>query len=108
MVPHLEQVRLLIGRFARVVGREARRAGRGRLASPRFTGPHPGPVTSGAVRYGSKSPEGDAMAARQGKKKMGRVARRMARIERRTIRLLLIPVVIVAQRRMMKSLERVA
>jgi hypothetical protein len=48
------------------------------------------------------------MAVRQGKKKMGRVARRMARIERRTIRLLLIPVVIVAQRRMMKSLERVA
>jgi hypothetical protein len=48
------------------------------------------------------------MAGQQSKKKMGRVARRMARIERRTIRLLLIPVVIVAQRRMMKSLERVA
>jgi hypothetical protein len=45
VVPHREQVRLLIGDFARL-GREARRAGRGRLASPRFTGPHPGPAAS--------------------------------------------------------------
>lgn len=50
------------------------------------------------------------MAARNGKKsrKMGRLSRRMARIERRTLRILMIPVILVAQRRMMRSLERMA
>jgi hypothetical protein len=48
------------------------------------------------------------MAAQRGngKKKMGRFARRIARIERRTLRLMMVPVILVAQRRMMKSLER--
>lgn len=48
------------------------------------------------------------MAARSSKKtkKMGRFARRMARIERRTLRILMVPVILVAQRRMMRSLER--
>jgi hypothetical protein len=36
---------------------------------------------------------------------MGRFARRVARIERRTLKVLMIPVILVAQRRMMKSLE---
>ena len=50
------------------------------------------------------------MAAQRanGKKKIGRLARRIARIERRTLRIMMIPVILVAQRRMMKSLERVA
>ena len=48
------------------------------------------------------------MARQQSKRKMGPLARRLARIERRTIRLLLVPVVLIAQRRMMRSLERVA
>ena len=49
------------------------------------------------------------MAAQRasGKKKMGRFARRIARIERRTLRLMMVPVILVAQRRMMKTLERV-
>ena len=49
------------------------------------------------------------MAAQRanGKKKTGRLARRIARIERRTLRLLMVPVILVAQRRMMKTLERV-
>lgn len=49
------------------------------------------------------------MAAQRGneKKKMGRFARRVARIERRTLRLMMVPVILVAQRRMLKSLERV-
>ena len=38
-------------------------------------------------------------------KKMGRFARRIAKIERRTLKLAMIPVILVAQRRMMKSLE---
>ena len=42
------------------------------------------------------------------KRKMGRVARRLARIERRTLKVLMIPVILVAQRRMMRSLERYA
>ena len=50
------------------------------------------------------------MAAQRanGKKKVGRFARRIARIERKTLRLMMIPVILVAQRRMMKTLERVA
>lgn len=40
------------------------------------------------------------------KRKIGRVARRLARIERRAIKVLMIPVILVAQRRMMRSLER--
>jgi hypothetical protein len=50
------------------------------------------------------------MAARNGKKskRMGRVARRMARVERRALKILMVPVILVAQRRMMRSLERVA
>ncbi|HJR19771.1 MAG TPA: hypothetical protein VJ922_08645 [Actinomycetota bacterium] len=49
------------------------------------------------------------MAARSSKKnrKMGRIARRMARVERRALRILMVPVILVAQRRMMRSLERV-
>ena len=41
-------------------------------------------------------------------KKMGRVARRIAHLERRTLRLMMVPVILVAQRRMMKSLEHMA
>jgi len=41
-------------------------------------------------------------------KKMGRFARRLARIERRSLKMLMVPVIIVAQRRMMKSLEHMA
>jgi hypothetical protein len=50
------------------------------------------------------------MAAHRGKKtkKMGRFSRRLARIERRTLRIMMVPVILVAQRRMMRSLERVA
>lgn len=50
------------------------------------------------------------MATQRGtrQKKMGRFARRIARIERRTLRLMMIPVILVAQRRMMKTLERMA
>jgi len=51
------------------------------------------------------------MAARssaKGQKKMGRFARRLARIERRSLRILMVPVIVVAQRRMMKSLEHMA
>jgi len=51
------------------------------------------------------------MAARNGgteRKKMGRFARRLARIERRTLKLMMIPVILVAQRRMLKSLEHMA
>ncbi len=50
------------------------------------------------------------MATKNGKKskKMGRFARRMARVERRALRILMVPVILVAQRRMMRSLERVA
>jgi hypothetical protein len=49
------------------------------------------------------------MAAQKGKnnRKMGRFARRIARLERKTLRLMMIPVILIAQRRMMKSLERV-
>ena len=49
------------------------------------------------------------MAAQRanGKKKVGRFARRIARVERKTLRLMMVPVVLIAQRRMMKSLERV-
>ena len=39
---------------------------------------------------------------------MGRFARRLARIERRSLKMLMVPVIIVAQRRMMKSLEHMA
>lgn len=48
------------------------------------------------------------MAARNGKKtrKMGRFARRIARVERRALKILMVPVILVAQRRMMRSLER--
>jgi hypothetical protein len=48
------------------------------------------------------------MAARSSKKtkKMGRISRRVARVERRTLRILMVPVILVAQRRMMRSLER--
>ena len=42
-----------------------------------------------------------------GKKKVGRFGRRLARLERKTLRLMMVPVILVAQRRMMKSLERV-
>lgn len=50
------------------------------------------------------------MAARGSKKqkKMGRVARRVARIERRTLKVLMLPVILIAQRRMMKSLEHMS
>jgi hypothetical protein len=50
------------------------------------------------------------MAARSNKRarKMGRFARRMARVERRALKILMVPVILVAQRRMMRSLERVA
>jgi hypothetical protein len=50
------------------------------------------------------------MAARSSKKakKMGRFSRRLARIERRSLRILMVPVVLIAQRRMMRSLERTA
>lgn len=44
----------------------------------------------------------------KGQKKMGRFARRIAKIERRTLRLMMVPVILVAQRRMMKTLERTA
>jgi len=37
---------------------------------------------------------------------MGRFARRIARIERRTLKLMMIPVILVAQRRMLKTLEQ--
>ena len=48
------------------------------------------------------------MAARNGgrTRKMGRFARRIARIERRTLKLMMIPVILVAQRRMLKTLEQ--
>jgi hypothetical protein len=39
---------------------------------------------------------------------MGRIARRIARIERRSLKIMMIPVILVAQRRMMRSLERIA
>ena len=47
------------------------------------------------------------MATRNGvkTKKMGRIARRIARIERRTLKLMMVPVILIAQRRMIKSLE---
>ena len=47
------------------------------------------------------------MAARNGAKtkKMGRIARRIARIERRSLKLMMVPVILIAQRRMIKSLE---
>lgn len=48
------------------------------------------------------------MAARRsakGQQKMGRIARRLARIERRTLKIMMVPVILIAQRRMMKSLE---
>ena len=51
------------------------------------------------------------MAARgsaKGQHKMGRFARRLARIERRSLKILMIPVILVAQRRMMKSLEHMS
>jgi hypothetical protein len=51
------------------------------------------------------------MAARsnaKGQKKMGRFARRLARIERRSLRILMVPMIVVAQRRMMKTLEHMA
>ena len=50
------------------------------------------------------------MAAHRGKrvKRMGRFARRLARIERRGLRIMMVPVILVAQRRMMRSLERLA
>jgi hypothetical protein len=49
------------------------------------------------------------MAARNGAtKKMGRFARRVARIERRALKLAMIPVILIAQRRMMKSLEHMS
>jgi len=50
------------------------------------------------------------MAAHRGKKskKMGRFARGIARIERRSLRIMMIPVILVAQRRMMRGLERIA
>ena len=41
----------------------------------------------------------------KGQKNMGRFARRVARIERRTLRIMMVPVIIIAQRRMMKTLE---
>jgi hypothetical protein len=41
-------------------------------------------------------------------KKMGRVARRVARIERRTLKVMMVPVILIAQRRMMKSLEHMS
>jgi len=41
-------------------------------------------------------------------KKMGRFARRIARLERRTLKVMMVPVILVAQRRMMKSLEHMA
>ena len=41
----------------------------------------------------------------KGQKKMGRFARRLAKIERRTLRIMMVPVIMVAQRRMMKSLD---
>lgn len=49
------------------------------------------------------------MAARRsvkGPHKMGRFARRLARIERRTLKIMMVPVILIAQRRMMKSLEQ--
>jgi hypothetical protein len=50
------------------------------------------------------------MAAQRGngKRKVGRFGRRIARIERRTLRLMMVPVILIAQRRMLKTLERVA
>ncbi|MGH2784923.1 MAG: hypothetical protein ACRDJ1_06660 [Actinomycetota bacterium] len=50
------------------------------------------------------------MAAKSSKKsrKMGRISRRVARVERRALRILMVPVILVAQRRMMRSLERLA
>lgn len=47
------------------------------------------------------------MSGTNGRKqrKMGRFSRRVSRIERRTIRLLMLPVILIAQRRMMRSLE---
>jgi len=41
-------------------------------------------------------------------KKMGRFARRLARIERRTLKVMMIPVILIAQRRMMKTLEHMS
>jgi hypothetical protein len=49
------------------------------------------------------------MAARRsakGQKQMGRFARRLARVERRTLKIMMVPVILIAQRRMMKSLEQ--
>ena len=48
------------------------------------------------------------MAARSSRKtkKMGRISRRLARIERRSLRILMVPFILVAQRRMMRTLER--
>lgn len=51
------------------------------------------------------------MAAKRngnGTRKMGPVARRLARIERRTLRIALVPFIAVAQRKMMRGLERQA
>jgi hypothetical protein len=47
------------------------------------------------------------MATKRGTKahKMGRLARAAARVERRTLRLLMVPVILVAQRKMLKTLE---
>ena len=41
-------------------------------------------------------------------KKMGRVARRMARIERRFLKMAMVPVILIAQRRMVKTFEDMA
>jgi hypothetical protein len=51
------------------------------------------------------------MAARRsakGQKRPGRFARRIARIERRTLKIMMVPVILVAQRRMMKNLEHMS
>jgi hypothetical protein len=82
------------------------------VASPDLTGRHPGTGLDAPVLYAQQQGfKGAEMAAQRangnGKKKVGRLARRIARIERRTLRLMMIPVILIAQRRMMKTLERV-
>ena len=41
-------------------------------------------------------------------KKMGRFARRMARIERRMLKIAMVPMIVIAQRRMVKTFEDMA
>jgi hypothetical protein len=46
-----------------------------------------------------------ATRSSQKPKKMGRLARRVARIERRTLKIAMLPMIVIAQRRMAKTFE---